>query len=371
MEKTLDNFLQSLDNLISSSSFVECTTPQYDPEKHVEHLIQSEYYHLLIQYRHGLKQILDYYFTYMLNSVGVDLFMLTPSISSPMGPGSDSEPLPIPFGKYKSFLVDSSQFGFEPLLMNGIKSVHCYLPSMRGEDPDERHLNQFYHCEAEMKCDLQEIKKEVENAVRFLARKLLLMDSIISYISEDVGATRSALQSIIECKQFPSITFDDAVDILEKNGYESFVNRTEHGKDISANGEKELMRVLGYEVPVWITHFDRDRVPFYQKVDPNNPEKVLNADLLFPPLKEGGFCGEIIGAGQRQDDMREMVESLRRQGIAENSYEWYIALRGHASYEQTSGFGMGVERFLAWILCKRSIRDVSLYPRLKNVKTYP
>ena len=68
-----------------------------------------------------------------------------------MGPGSDSEVIPIKFGKYNSFLVDSSQFGFEPLLLNKLDKVYCYLPSMRGENPDKRHLNQFFHCEAEIK----------------------------------------------------------------------------------------------------------------------------------------------------------------------------------------------------------------------------
>lgn len=73
--------------------------------------------------------------------------MLTPSVSSPTGPISDSEVIKIKFGKYDSYLVDSSQFGFEPLLLNRLDRVYCYLPSMRGENPDKRHLNQFFHCE--------------------------------------------------------------------------------------------------------------------------------------------------------------------------------------------------------------------------------
>ena len=86
--------------------------------------------------RHYIKIASDYYFGVECGAKNIDLFMLTPSVSSPMGPASDSEPNLIKFGKYNSNLVDSSQFGLEPLLLNGIDMVYCYMPSMRGENPD-------------------------------------------------------------------------------------------------------------------------------------------------------------------------------------------------------------------------------------------
>ena len=109
--------------------------------------------------------------------------MLTPSISSPMGSGSDSEVIPIKFGKYDLNLIDSSQFGFEPLLLNGIDKVYCYLPSMRGEKPDKRHLNQFFHCEAEIKGGIEKIIPIIEEYIKILAETLVLTPNILERTS--------------------------------------------------------------------------------------------------------------------------------------------------------------------------------------------
>jgi asparaginyl-tRNA synthetase len=123
--------------------------------------------------------------------------------------------------------------------------------------------------------------------------------------------------------------------------------------------------------PFWITHFDRDRVPFYQKPNPNNKSNVLNADLIFPPLIENSFGGEIVGCGERQDTASEIIESIRRQNVDSMPYDWYINLRNFDNYATTSGFGMGVERYLTWLLCLNDIKNVIPYPRLKNVITHP
>lgn len=131
------------------------------------------------------------------------------------------------------------------------------------------------------------------------------------------------------------------------------------------------MKILKTKTPIWVKNYDRDRVPFYQKPDPQNPDKTINADLLFPPIIPGAFGGEIIGCGQRQDNVREMHDSLKRQDVSLEPYKWYVELRKNKKYRITSGFGLGVERFIAWALAKDNIRDVILYPRLKNIKTYP
>jgi len=167
------------------------------------------------------------------------------------------------------------------------------------------------------------------------------------------------------------ITFAEAVALLEKNGFQQYINYTPHGRDIRAKGELELLKILGTELPVWMTGFDRDRVPFYQKPDPMFPEKTINADLIFPNLIEGSFGGEIVGSGQRQDSADEMLESMRRQNVNSKPYEWYADLRRLPSYRVTSGFGIGIERFISWALCLDSIRDAILYPRLKNILTIP
>ena len=347
-------------------------TPKYSPGDHYKHLCDNNYYHALIVFRHFIKVVSDFYFSEKQEAKNIDLFMFTSSISSPMGPGSDSEPVSAMLGKLKTFLTDSSQFGFEPLLLNGFNKVYCYLPSIRGEDCDSRHLNQFFHCEMEMRGKINDLFPVIEGYVKALAEAVLLMDNIIERISENSDKTRQHLKEILQAKILPKITFDEAVGLLAKKGKKSLVNFTDHGNDISCEGEIELTKILKVKTPVWITDFDRDRVPFYQKPNPNNHEKTINADLLFPPIIKGAFGGEIIGAGQRQDSVNEIYESLKRQkNLSAEPYEWYIDLRSHPNYKTTSGFGFGVERFIAWALGKENIRDVILYPRIKNIKTFP
>ena len=170
---------------------------------------------------------------------------------------------------------------------------------------------------------------------------------------------------------FPKITFDEAVNLLLQSGIAGLVNNTLSTRDITAKGEIELFKILKISTPLWVMNYDRDRVPFYQKPDPANKDKVINADLLFPPIIKGSFGGEIVGCGQRQDSADEMYESLQRQNVSSAKYEWYINLRNLPGYATTSGFGLGVERFIAWALCMDDIKNVTPYPRLKNVLTYP
>lgn len=368
---SLDRFIREDDRKFFAHDRSVFDVPQYTPEAHYLDLTKSKYFEAIVFLRHYIKMTSDHYFSVEQKAKNVDLFMLTPSVSSPMGPGSDSEAIPIKFGTLNSYLVDSSQFGFEPLLLNGIEKVYCYLPSMRGEDPDKRHLNQFFHCEAEIQGDIKKLIPIIEGFVRRLSHTTLLMKNIVNNISLDPLRTRAALEKILASKSFPEMSFDEAVDTLVKNGKEDLVNFSESGRDISSKGELELMKILGIDAPIWIKNYDRNRVPFYQKPNPENTDKVINADLLFPPLLEGSFGGEVVGCGQRQDNEQEMRESLNRQGISPDPYLWYINLRSLPNYKTTSGFGIGIERFITWALCRDNIRDAILYPRLKSTLTFP
>lgn len=347
------------------------TLPVYEPDSHYLDISQKKYFYALIVLRHYIKSVSDFYFSQIVKAKNVDLFMLTPSISSPMGLGSDSEVIPIKFGKYDSYLVDSSQFGFEPLLLNGFDKVYCYLPSMRGEDCDNRHLNQFYHCEAEIKGSLNDLIPIIENYILILAEAILLMPEIYERISQNPKATKKALEMIVNNNKFKSFFFNDIVTEFEKENKIECINISKTGKDITHQGEKKLLKKESKGQPIWLYNFHRDRVPFYQKPNPDNPDITINADLLFPPLDGDSFCGEIVGSGQRQDNVEEMYESLRRQNVSSEPYEWYINLRRQKNYQTTSGFGMGIERFIAWALGLKNIRDAIIYPRLKNIKTFP
>ncbi len=344
--------------------------PEYDPEFHYKDLMRSNYYNALVILRHYIKLTSDYYFGIKLGAKNIDLFMLTPSISSPMGPGSDSKSVKIKFGKFNTFLTDSAQFGFEPLLLNGFDKVYCYMPSIRGDNPDSRHLNQFFHCEAEIRGELENLIPIIEGYIKILAETVLLMENIIDKISDDPVKTRQFLKGIIRAKKFSKITFKKAIEILIKKN-KKLIKFNRYGRNINSNGEIELMKILKNKNPIWLMQFDRNIVPFYQKPNPKNKERTINADLLFPPIITNSFGGEIVGSGQRQNSAKEINESLKRQSISPMSYEWYINIRKQPGYKTTSGFGLGIERFIAWCLGKENIRDVALYPRIINVKTHP
>jgi len=346
--------------------------PKYNHKTYYKDLTQHEYFDALVTLRHYIKEASDIYFGQIIGAKNIDLFMLTPSVSSPMGPGSDSEVVPIKFGRLHTYLVDSSQFGFEPLLFQHIKRVYCYLPSMRGENPDSRHLNQFFHCEAEITGTLKDLTPIIEGYIRALADTMLALEPLVSRMSVDYKITKRALETVSGTKSFDKISFDTAYNFLQKDTEtRKFTKNTKFGRDINSKGEEYLVQKNNKNKPLWLYGFDRDTVAFYQKPDEKNANRVINADLLFPPLIKGAFGGEILGAGQRQDTPKEMEESLKRQGISSVPYKWYIDLRRQNGYQSTSGFGLGIERFIAWSLGYDNIRDVILYPRLKNVKTLP
>jgi asparaginyl-tRNA synthetase len=154
------------------------------------------------------------------------------------------------------------------------------------------------------------------------------------------------IKSIIT-KSFPVISFEKAVEILnQQTAKDEYLNVFNYGRVITSKGEAFICQHFGGDIPVWIKKYDRDTVPFYQKPDPTNPEKTLNADLIFPSIN-GGFGGEIVGSGQRQNSVTELKESLARQNIKNASvYDWYLNLRNDPSYQTTSGFGLGIERLI-------------------------
>src|SRR5258708_36502609 len=147
-------------------------TKHYFKTEHIKNLIQDDYYVNLIKLRNSIEIACDTYFQ-NLHAPKIDLFLISKGVSSPMGKGSDSLPIPFKFGKEFVYLVDSAQFGMEPLVQKGFELVYCYLPSFRGEDPDDQHLNQFYHCEAELRGDYKKCMQIVEGLVKYLIKNII------------------------------------------------------------------------------------------------------------------------------------------------------------------------------------------------------
>ncbi|MBT9151059.1 MAG: Asparagine--tRNA ligase [candidate division WS2 bacterium] len=366
-EKILKNARNDVSEFVKTNGKNSLRPPLYNAESYVGDLLEDKYFSALVIVRHYVKLTSDAYWS-GVGAFNIDLFMLTPSVSSPVGPGSDSEVISIQFGKYHINLTDSSQFGFEPLMFH-LDKAYCYLPSMRGENPDARHLNQFFHCEAEMVGTLDELLPFIEGYIQSLARTFIALTPVIELMSIDFSKTEQALQNIINAESFNKKDFDEVYPWLQGNP--SFYSVSDFGRNITSSGEVALVHAMGNGLPIWLRNYDRDIVPFYQKPNPKNTNSVINADLLFAPIVEGGFGGEIVGSGQRQDNAEEITESFKRQRVDGELYEWYINLRKQPNYKTTSGFGLGIERFIAWALGYSDIKDVIHYPRLKNIKTLP
>jgi asparaginyl-tRNA synthetase len=231
------------------------------------------------------------------------------------------------------------------------------MPSFRGEDADATHLNQFFHSEAEIIGGLDDVMRVSEEytltMIRAIAREL--GDDI-----EEIAGTRDHLDELLAAGPFPRITLDEAEKHL--GGDTSAIYRDPAGyRVLTRHGEHRLMREIS--PAVWVTHYDHLSVPFYQAYSPDNPALALNADLIFGP-------GEVIGCGERHVDGQQVRHALEHHQVPEDDYRWYVDMKD-ARPMHTSGFGLGVERFMMWALAHPDIRDLQLLPRYNGVPTIP
>lgn len=270
----------------------------------------------------------------------------TGSISSPMGRGSDSSPVSVDLMGAPTYLADSMQFMLE--FGCRLSGADCYyvMPSFRGEAADSTHLCQFFHSEAEIRGGLADVMAVVERYLSFLAAGIL---------ERNADAVRAAggdlprIEALAAGGRFERVTFDEAAGMLDGEGIE------DHGtwRNLTRAGEQALMEKLGGFV--WVTHWDHYAVPFYQAFGDGEGRTALNADLLFG-------LGEIVGAGERHRTSDQVRRALAMHEVAGDSYRWYCDMRDLEPLH-TSGFGMGIERFLMWVLDHDDIRDLQLLPR--------
>jgi asparaginyl-tRNA synthetase len=269
-----------------------------------------------------------------------------------MGLGSDSQPVKIQIGGADTFLADSMQFMLEfgcRLTPNG-----CYylMPSFRGEPNDKTHLHQFYHSEAEIPGTLEDVMTLVESYIRHIT--LDILDTCMPELVR-AGAAIAALYELVDKSSFRRITFDEAADYLGSDG----VIDEGRWRNITRQGERRLMEHFGQ--PLWVTHWDDLAVPFYQATDQmNGMIRARNADLLLGP-------GEIAGCGERHANVAAVVAALQRHNVQGSEYGWYLDMKAQFPL-LTSGFGMGVERYLLWLLDHDDIRDLQLVPRAHGVE---
>lgn len=278
----------------------------------------------------------------------------TNSISSPMGLGSDSEPVRVELFGVSTYLADSMQFMLEYGCRLSDSGAYYLMPSFRGEAADDVHLNQFFHSEVEIPGGLEHVITVADAYVRHLARAALeQLGPLVTALAGGVEHIEDLLGSASN-----RLTFDAAAELL--SGVDGAI--IDHGtwRTISRRGERELLRRLG--PAVWLSNFDRLSTPFYQAASTDG-RSALCADLLVGP-------GEIIGCGERHTTGSAVRRALQEHRVSESDYAWYVELKD-ARPMRTSGFGMGVERFVMWLLRGDDIRDLQLAERYNGVLTTP
>lgn len=324
------------------------------PAGHLKTLLSDPWYRVLNKvFSQILTSTHDFY-----NKEGIEptVFPITTgSVSSPMGLGSDSSPVEVEIKNHKVFLADSMQFSLEIGARLNKKGSYYVMPTFRGENTDSRHLNEFVHSEVEIKGDLNDIKDLAERYIKHLI--LGLLENCESEIVSVVGSSEH-LKAALN-RQFPSIRFEDAQ--KELSNTEGALETSDCGEQvITSIGEKELIKRFGDFT--WLTNMPWLIVPFYQAKEVDT-KYSMTADLL-------GGIGEMLGSGQRVLTNQDVDESLNFHQIDESGYLWYKEMRDIQTI-QTSGFGLGTERFLLWALKHNDIRDCTLLLRDHSKVIFP
>lgn len=316
-------------------------------------VLKSEWYRMIFELQDVfVKSSMEFYTKKQL--AYIPLPITTYSISSPMGLGSDSLPVKVEMKGKEVYLADSMQFLLEYTCRMTTGGCFYLMPSFRGEATDERHLSQFFHSEAEIPGKLEDVIEMIEEYIASLSKEILehCGDAIMKFTGD-----LSHLEYVSQKPHIPRITYKDAVRYLE-NIPGTLDVLSEGIKTINKHGEKALMdRHGGY---VWLMYFDERVVPFYQASEKGNAK---NADLLMG-------IGETVGAGQRHKNAKDVREALKRHKVSEESYRWYIEMKEEYPLE-TSGFGMGMERFLLWVLNHDEIRDCQIVSRIDGSTMEP
>ena len=252
------------------------------------------------------------------------------------------------FGR-KAFLAQTGQLYLEALI-SGYPLVYNYVPSFRAEPSrTPRHLSEFWQIEPEMAFYNQEMnmKLQEELVVHYTHELAKKVPDILQKFKRDSKDLLS-IQA-----PFERMTYEKAIEVLAGKGL-----KIKWGDGIGLDEEKLL--VEDRTQPMFLTNQPKEMRAFYMKLNPDDPRTVLDADLLAP---EG--IGEIIGGSERISDYNELMQRLKEQNLKPEDYAWYIDLRKYGSVPH-SGFGMGSERVVRWILKLDSIRDAIPFPRTIN-----
>ena len=220
-------------------------------------------------------------------------------------------------------------------------------PTFRAErSKTSRHLSEFWMAEMEVAwADLHDVTEIAKEEVKYIIKETLKQNK---HELEILGQDIKKLEKIAKSK-FPTITYTKAIDILKKH------MDIEWGKDLRTLEENKLIE--HFETPVVVTNYPLEIMAFYKPEDPKDQKTALCFDMIAP---EG--YGEIVGGSQRSLNIKDMTKRLKATGERIKNYQWYFDLRKYGSIPH-AGYGLGVERVVAWICGIDNIKDAIPFPR--------
>ncbi len=248
----------------------------------------------------------------------------------------------------KAYLTQSGQLYMEAAAM-ALGKVYCFGPTFRAEkSKTRRHLTEFWMVEPEVAyMDLEGDMQLMEELVSHVVQTALARHEreLAGLLERDVTKLRAVRAP------FPRITYGEAVEIVHRAGHPM-----RWGDDIG--GDEETIVAAAHDRPVMVHRYPAALKAFYFKRDPADPRVALGCDVLAP---EG--YGEIIGGGQREDDLATLEAAIARHELPAAAFEWYLDLRRYGSVPH-AGFGMGVERCVAWICGLHHVRETIPFARM-------
>ncbi|MGM0237614.1 asparagine--tRNA ligase [Enterococcus sp. AZ103] len=327
------------------------------PKEHgVDFLMDHRHLWLRSSHQHALMLIRNEVIraTYeFLNAQG--FVKMDPPILTGSAPEGTTDLFETNYFDQTAYLSQSGQLYLEAAAM-AFSKVFSFGPTFRAEkSKTRRHLIEFWMIELEMAFMHQEDSLEIqEQYVAYLVQSVL---DNCDYALDVLGRDKEILKKYTKLP-YPRISYDDAVELLIKNGFDDIT----WGDDFGSPHETFIAN--SYDHPVFILNYPKAIKPFYMKPHPTRDDVVICADLIAP---EG--YGEIIGGSERATDYDYLVEQIRAAGQDEKDYEWYLDLSRYGAVPH-AGFGLGLERTITFIAGIDHVREAIPFPRLLN-RIYP
>ena len=264
-----------------------------------------------------------------------------------------------------AFLTQSGQLYMEAAAA-AFGKVYCFGPTFRAEkSKTRRHLAEFWMVEPEVAfMDLDGDMKLAESFLSYVVGRVLdARKKELDYLAAEDRKDRKDdpewfdrhMKMLENCQApFPRITYHEAIDILQKNGHPE----AKVGDDFG--GDEETIISKAFDRPLIVHRYPMDLKAFYFAKDPTNPSLALNMDVLAP----NGY-GEIIGGGQREADLGVLERAIEEHKLPKEAFDWYLDLRRYGSFPH-AGFGLGIERTVAWICGLPHVRETIPFPRMLN-----